>query len=197
MKNKTIFTYLLTYFFLNVIGIFCATQVWWTDGLNLSFLKKETLVLLFSAGIVWIGIIYLTILLIRTYIVKFDNQNFLGPLDLALNEFLKDKIGENLAVKFKNSMNIAFPIFILTIIIFINSMNFWEKYQLNKYGKEEIVIVKDIRKNKKGFPYIYFQYNNQKSATLLENSFKNLKIGDKFVIKYSSKNPKIIKYKEE
>lgn len=193
MKNKTIFTYLAVYSILNSIGILIASHFWWTDGLNLSFLKEETVALLFSAGMLWIGIIYFTIFLIRKFIVKITLQNFIGPIDLVSNEYYKNEIGEKSAIRFRQSMILSFPIFIVTVVLFIISMNAWKSFQLKNFGKSERVTIKEIKKDIKELPYVYFEYNNKKSSTLIRN-YKNLKIGDTIDIQYSIRNPKIIKW---
>jgi hypothetical protein len=197
MNLKTVITYLILYIILNSIGISIALNFWWTDSLNLSFLKKESFLLLMSIGLCWFGILYMSILIIRKFIVKINTQNFIGPIDLASNEMYQKQIGIENATKFKNSLTyIAFPILIITIIVFITSMNSYEVYELSKNGKVEKIKVKEIRNDIKQNPYIYFEYNNSKNETNLRNE-KKLKVGDEVSVIYSIKNPKIINYQKE
>lgn len=161
MNLKSIFLYIFLYLGLNAIGIYIATMNWWADGITLSYLKKESFSLVISAGICWIGILYLSILIIRILIVDIENPNFVGPIDLSLNEMYQKKIGIKNATKFKNALTlIAFPIMILTIFGFIKAMKSYESYQLNKYGIIEKVIVKEIRMDVKQNPYVHFDYGN-------------------------------------
>lgn len=158
--------------------------------------KKETLVLLLSAGIIWIGIIYLTIFLIRKFIIKAALFDFIGPIDLVSNEYYRKELGKKNAQKFQQSMILSFPIFIVTLMVFVISMNFWKSYQLNNFGKNELVTVEEIKKDIKGFPYVYIRYNGGKSATHLRD-YENLKVGDKVDIIYSTQNPNIVQYKNK
>ncbi|WP_131725558.1 MULTISPECIES: hypothetical protein [unclassified Chryseobacterium] len=195
MNSKAVVTYLVLYIILNSIGLSIALNFWWTDNLNLSYLKKESFLLLTSVGFSWIAILYLTILIIRKLIIKIKTQNFIGPIDLISNGMYQNEIGIKQATKFKNSMTlIAFPIFILTIIVFITSMNRYEIYELKKNGEMEKIKVKEIRNDIKHNQYIYFDYNIDKNSTNLRNG-KNLKVGDEVYIVYSRNNPKIINYK--
>ena len=197
MNTKNTITYLILYIILNSIGLSIALNFWWTDSLTLSFLKKESFLLLMSIGFCWIGILYMSILIIRKFIVKINTQNFIGPIDLASNEMYQKEIGIENATKFKNSLTfIAFPILIITIIVFITSMNSYEVYELSKNGKVEKIKVKEIRNDIKQNPYIYFEYNKNKNKTNLLNE-KKLKIGDEVSVIYSIKNPKIINYQNE
>ncbi|GEM_PF-3826577 len=197
MNTKNLITYLILYIILNSIGLSIALNFWWTDSLTLSFLKKESFLLLMSIGFCWIGILYMSILIIRKFIVKIKTHNFIGPIDLVSNEMYQKEIGIENATKFKNSLTfIAFPILIITIIVFITSMNSYEVYELSKNGKIEKIKVKEIRNDIKQNPYIYFEYNNNKNKTNLRNE-KKLKIGDEVSVIYSIKNPKIINYKNE
>lgn len=197
MNTKIIIAYLILYILLNSIGVCIAFHFWWTDSLTLSFLEKESLLLLLSVGVCWIGILYLSILIIRKFIVKIPNQKFIGPIDLVSNEMYQKEIGIKNATKFKNSLTfIAFPILIITIIIFITSMNSYEVYELSIYGKVEKIKVKEIKNDIKQNPYIYFEYNNYENETNLWNE-KKLKVGDEVFVVYSIKNPKIINYANE
>ena len=177
---------------LNIAGVFLASKLWWTDSLKLSFLKRESFLLLMSVGICWIGILYLSILIIRNFLINTNELNFVGPLDLISNEMYHKEIGDKAAKKFKNSLPIvAFPILILTIFGFIVSMNIYQENQLKKYGENEIVIVREIRKDIKQNLYVNFKYNKGKDEANLQNE-KGLKIGDKFQIIFSTENPEII-----
>ncbi len=197
MNTKIIITYLIVYILLNSIGVCIAFHFWWTDSLNLSSLTKESLSLLMSVGFCWIGILYLSILIVRKFIVKINNQQFIGPIDLASNEMYQKEIGVKNATKFKNSLTfVAFAILILSIIAFITSMNSYEVYELSIYGKVEKVKVKKIRNDVKKKSYIFFEYNNSKNETNLWNE-KKLKAGDEVIVVYSIKNPKIINYANE
>ncbi|KQS88806.1 hypothetical protein [Chryseobacterium sp. Leaf394] len=197
MNSRAVLTYLVLYIILNATGLSIALNFWWTDNLNLSFLKKESFLLLTSVGFSWIGILYLSILIIRKFIIKIKTQNFIGPIDLISNEMYQNEIGTKQATKFKNSMTlIAFTILVLTIIVLIKSMNRYEIYELTKYGKVEKIIVKEIRKDMKDNQYIYFYYNSSKNSTNLRNE-KNLKLGDEVQVIYSSNNPEIINYKNQ
>lgn len=126
-----------------------------------------------SVGFCWIGILYLSILIVRKFIVKINNQQFIGPIDLASNEMYQKEIGVKNATKFKNSLTfVAFAILILSIIAFITSMNSYEVYELSIYGKVEKVKVKKIRNDVKQNSYIFFEYNNSKNETNLWNEKK-------------------------
>ena len=197
MNNmKTELRYLIIYLILNTIGILVASTIWWTDNLNLSFLKEETLLLLFSTGICWIGIIHLSIFIIRKFIVKIDNSKFIGPIDLVFNEYYQNEIGIGNAIKFKKSMTlVSFSLFIVTIGCFFLGTNIYKNYQLNNYGVNETVRVKEIRFDMKENPYIYFEYNNGNSSTLLYN--KGFKVGDRTIIIFSINNPRIIEYQDK
>lgn len=197
MNTKTSLIYLILYVLLNSIGLSIALNFWWTDSLNLSFLKKESFLLLMSIGFCWIGILYMSILIIRKFIVKINTQNFIGPIDLISNEMYQEQIGIENATKFKNSLTfVAFPILIITIIVFITCMNSYEVYELSKNGIVEKIEVKEIRNDIKQNKYIYFEYNNNKNKTNLRNE-KKLKVGDEVSVIYSIKNPKIINYQNE
>jgi len=193
-KIKTI--YVFTYLLLNIIGVSLAFKFWWTDSLILSGLNKFTLILLFSIGISWIGILFISLMLSRMLILKSDEFNFVSPFRLLSNEYFRTEIGINKALKLKKTISlIAFPILILTIVSFIFLINIYENYQLKKYGVIETVFVKEIHHDIKQNEYAFIEYHNKKYSTNLYAD--SLKINQKTKIIYSKKNPNIVKYLKE
>lgn len=194
MKIQNQIKYIIVYLILNLAGVFLVSRFWWTDSLELSFFKRESFIILMSAGLCWIGILYLSILIIRKFIINDTVVKFIGPLDFISNEMYQKEIGYKEAVKFKKYLSlVAFPILILTVVGFIVLMNIYQDGQLKKYGKSELVIVSEIRKDIKQNPYVNFKYNNGKNETNMRNE-NNLKIGDKFQIIFSTENPEIVTY---
>jgi hypothetical protein len=165
--------------------------MWLADNLELSFLKREILLLLLSTAICWIGILHLSIFIVRKFIIKIDIPEFFGPIKLISNYFYKTHIGDERALKFKNLMSlISFSILFFTITSFIFGNSFYKNYQLKNYGKVEVVTVIEIHKDAQENPYIFFKYNNGKSSTNIYNEGYN--IGDKINIIYSVRNPKVV-----
>jgi hypothetical protein len=196
MNSKIKAKYLLIYILLNTTGFLLAFRFWWTDSLILSGLNKFTLLLLFSIGICWTGILFLSVMLSRHLILKPDNFNFISPFDLLTNEYYSSEIGIDKAKKIKNTITfIAFPTLFLTIASFIFLMNIYEKNQLKKHGIIESVSVKEIHYDIKQNPYAFIKYQNEKHST---NLFADsLKVNDTVKIIYSKSNPKIIEYLDE
>ncbi len=194
MTSKTIITYLSLYFLLSAIGLLIALNYWWTDNYTLSFLKKEVFFLGISYGFCWFGILFLTIFIIRKWFITIDNTGFISLLDTITDENLEQKIGVKNAKKFNKTLPfIAFPIMIISIVIFIMSMNKYKTYELtNNASKEEVKVIA-IKMSKKRNEYIYFEYNNKQNTVHLPND-QQLKIGDKTTVIYSNSNPKIIDY---
>lgn len=194
MTSKTIITYLALYFLLNAIGFIIALNYWCTDNYTLSFLKKEVFFLGISVGFCWFGVLFLTIFIIRKWFVTIDNTGFISLLDTITDENLEQKIGVKNAKKFNKTMPfIAFPILIVSIVIFIVSMNKYKTYELTNNASTEEVKVIAINRDIHRFEYIYFKYNNKQNTVHLPND-KQLEIGDKTNIIYSKNNPKIIDY---
>lgn len=192
MNYKIALKYISIYLSLNVTGISIASHFWWTDGLKLSYLHKETAFLLLSFGLCWIGVIYLSILISRKIKLKPDYFPFIGPIDIERIEILSKNLDEEIRKKLKRILPIiAFPIMSLTITSFILIMNGIKESQLNNYGKVEIVVVDQIQNDIKGIPYAIFKYNNDDFVLLPKN---DLSINDKIEIIYSNKNPKIVEY---
>lgn len=196
MNSKIKAKYLLIYLLLNTTGFFLAFRFWWTDSLILSGLNKFTLLLLFSIGICWIGILFLSVMLSRYLILKPDTFNFISPFGLITNEYFSSEIGIDKAKKIKNTITFtAFPTLFLTIASFIFLMNIYEKRQLKKYGIIESVSVKEINYDIKQNSYAFIKYQNEKhSINLFADS---LKVNDTVKIIYSRLNPKIIEYLDE
>jgi hypothetical protein len=196
MSLKTKAKYLFIYLLLNTIGILLAFKFWWTDSLILSRLNKFTMILLLSIGICWIGILFISVMLSRNFILKYDNFKFISPYGLLANEYYSSEIGIEKAKKLKNTITlIAFPTLFLTITAFIFSMNIYENHQLKKHGIIEVVNVKEIHYDIKQNPYAYFEFDNKKHTINL--SANSLKINDRIKIIYSKVNPNIVKYLDE
>jgi hypothetical protein len=196
MNLKIIVKYLFTYLLLNAIGILLAFKFWWTDPLLLSGLNKFTVILLLSIGVCWIGILFISVMLSRNFILKPDNFKFISPFGLLANEYYSSKIGIEKAKKLKTTITlIAFPTLFLTIATFMFSMNIYENHQLKKFGIIEVVSVKEIHYDIKQNRYAYFEFDNKKHRINL--SEKSLKINDITKIIYSKVNPNIVKYFNE
>lgn len=194
MTSKTIITYLSLYFLLSTIGLLIALNYWWTESYTLSLLKEEVFFLGISYGFCWFGILFLTIFIIRKWFITIDNTGFISLLDTITDENLEQKIGVKNAKKFNKTLPfIAFPIMIISIVIFIMSMNKYKTYELtNNASKEEVKVIA-IKMSIKRNEYIYFEYNNKQNTVHLPND-QQLKIGDKTTVIYSNSNPKIIDY---
>ncbi|MEA9413454.1 hypothetical protein [Flavobacterium sp. PL02] len=196
MNLKTSAKYLLIYLLLNTIGFLLAFRVWWGDSLILSELNLSTIILLFSIGISWFGILSISVMISRKLILQTDTSEFISLLGLVNSEYLSSEIGIDKAKKLKSTISlIAFPLLLLTIISFIFSMKLYENNQLKNYGVIESVNVKEIHYDIKQNPYIYFEYQNKNHNTNLPAH--TLKVNDITKIIYSSRNPKIIKYFDE
>lgn len=194
MKANIKFKYIVLYLTLTIISIIVALKFYWTDLLTLSFLGIEEFSLLAATGIYWMATIYISILIIRKYIIKLEIESFVGPLDLVTKEYFQETLGIKKAKKIKQSLYlITFPTFIISILIFNTTMNFYKQHELDENGKIESIVVKIINKNVRGYPYIFFEYNNGKNSYHLPNS-KNLSINDCTTIIYSKTNPEIVEY---
>ncbi|HRP89081.1 MAG TPA: hypothetical protein PKX92_03485 [Edaphocola sp.] len=186
--------YILIYSFLNIIGIYIALNFWWTDSLTFSYFGKEIAGLLISIALSWLGTLHLSILLSRIIFLKNDNYYFIGIWQIIESKhYITDKIDENTKKLLFNSIfYIGFPIFIITILLFIFSVNEIENYQIDNYGIKEKIktekIAYDIKENK----FFVINYNNMKNQTYLP--LENYNVGDTIEIIFSAKNPKIIKY---
>lgn len=173
-----------------------AFKFWWTDPLILSGFNKFTLILLLSIGICWIGILFISVMISRNFILKLDDFKFISPFGLLANEYYSSKIGIEKAKRLKTTITLtAVPTLFLTIVTFIYSMNIYENFQLKKYGIIEVVSVKEIHYDIKQNPYAYFEFNNKKNSINL--SANCLKVNDRTKIIYSKVNPNIVKYLNE
>ncbi len=178
---------------LNSIGFLLAFKFWWTDSLSLSFLGKEVLVLLFSTGICWIGILFLSIIIGRTIYLKPDSFRFVSPLGLVINNSFINELGIDKVRSIRNIMSFTAPIILtLTITGFFFFVKIYKKNQLKSYGIIEKVKVKGIRLDVKKNPYIFFRYNNGNDSTYLPQ--RPLITGDEVLIIYSGNNPDIVEY---
>ena len=183
--------YLTIYLISNSIGVFIASKMWLADNLELSYFKKEIMLLLLSTAICWFGILHLSIFIVRKFILKIDINEFYGLIRLTSNNFLKAYIGEESALKFKKFFSlISFSVLLITITAFISGNSLYKNYQLKNFGKVEEVTVIEIHKDAQENPYIFFKYNNGKSSTNIYNEGYN--IGDKINIIYSVRNPKVV-----
>lgn len=196
MNSKIKAKYICIYLLLNAIGIFLAFKFWWTNSLILSGLNEFSLALLFSIGICWIGILFISVMVSRMLILKSDEFDFITPFGLLTNESFRTKIGESKALKLKSTMSlIAFPTLFLTIGSFVFLINIYENYQLKKYGIIETVFVKEIHYDIKKNEYAFIEYQNKKYSTNL--SANSLKVNEETKIIYSKENPNIVKYLKE
>jgi hypothetical protein len=189
--------YLLIFLFLFSIGISVAYNFWWTDSVNLSYFGKEMAALLFSIGVCWFGVLYLSILISRKLTLKNDQYQFIGLLDIQPIEFISRNIID-IATQKKLSHALpftAFPIMIVLVLTFILTMHKIEIFQLNKYGIIEHVEIKSSKYTIKNIPYNHIEYGNGKFSTNL--SQEKYKVGDKVQIIYSRKNPQIVKYLDD
>jgi len=194
MAFQTVTKYFLIFLILNLVGIFVAYNFWWTDGVRLSYFGKETAALLFSAGISWFGVVYLSIYISRKIILKNDKYQFIGLLDIYQVEIFSRNIIDSETRKKVVSILpfVAFPMMIALIVFFVIAMSEVENYQLNKYGTIELVEIKRTENTIRQIPYNHIEYNNEKNSINLPQT--HYKVHDKVKIIYSYKNPKIVKY---
>ncbi|WP_291141785.1 hypothetical protein [Flavobacterium sp. UBA7680] len=199
MNLKIKAKYLSLYLILNAIGILLAIRYWWTDPLILSGLNKYTIILLLSVGICWIGILFLSIMLIRLLIVKIDNYKFISPLDLTNNKYYASEIGVDKAKRFEKAITfIGFPMLFLTIFSFRFLIEIYENNELKTNGVIEKIVVKKLNKDIKNNSYVFIEYENKKHSVNLRSDY--LRLNDTITIIYSNRNPEIVKifneYKE-
>ena len=98
----------------------------------------------------------MTIFIIRKWFITIDNSGFISLLDISTNENLQQKIGVKNAKKINKTMPfIAFPILIVSIVIFIVSMNKYKTYELINNASTEEVKVIAINRDIHRFEYIY------------------------------------------
>jgi hypothetical protein len=167
---------------------------WWTDSLTFSYFKKEPLALFASIGICWLGICYLAVLVVRATF-NIINEKFIGPIDLAFNEYYYKDIGYTNAKKFKIRFTlIACSLLIFTLIIYYLGVKYYGENQLEKFGQTQMVKVLEIRKDIKKNEYIHFAYGHGQTTNLLN---KDYRVGDSISIRYARSNPKIIEYTDE
>jgi len=192
MNSKAKVKYLAIYLLLNVLGILLAFQFWWTDSLTLSKLNRVTFILLLSVGICWIGILFLSILISRCFIVKLAKIDFISPIDLISNNYFLSEIGLQKAKKLKRTITLTgFSILFLTILSFRILMKIYENNELKKHSVLENVVVKKINYDIKKNSYVFIEYKQKQHNTNLRLDY--LKLNDTILIIYSKKNPKIIK----
>src|SRR6218665_241183 len=199
MNLKTKTKFLSIYLILNAIGVLLAIKYWWTDPLILSGLNKVIIILLFSIGICWIGILFFTIMIIRLLIVNIDHHQFISPFDLISNEYYVSEIGLKKAERFKRAISfIGFPILFLTIFLFRYSVKIYENNELTTNGVIENIVLKKINKDIKGNNYIFIEYGNGKYSVNFRSDY--FRVNDTIKIIYSNQNPDIVKifneYKE-
>jgi len=196
MNLKVRIKYIIIYLTLNLIAIFLAIRFWWIDPIVLSYLNIYTITLLFSVGISWIGILFISIMITRDLFLEKDKFNFISPLSLINNNYYISEIGLEKARKIKSAINIsAFIILFLTIASFNYLIGFYEKYELKKYGVIENIVIAKTNTNIKKNNFVLIEYANKKNSINLRSD--SLRINDKIQIIYSSKNPKIVKYYNE
>ena len=190
MKVNIEIKYIIVYSILTITSIILALQFWWTDLHSLSQLTIELMALLLSAGIYWMAIIYISIFVIRKYVLELEIKDFIGPIDLVTNEYFQ-KILEVKSLKIYLNFTSCL-LFISSIIVFNVIMNTYKHHEINENGKIETIIVKDIHIGGHGSVHIYFEYNHKDYYHL--PNMKNLNIGDSTSIIFSTENPKLVEY---
>jgi len=190
MKVNIEIKYIIVYSILTITSIILALQFWWTDLHSLSQLTIELMALLLSAGIYWMAIIYISIFVIRKYVLELEIKDFIGPIDLVTNEYFQ-KILEVKSLKIYLNFTSCI-LFISSIIVFNVIMNTYKHHEINENGKIETIIVKDIHIGGHGSVHIYFEYNHKDYYHL--PNMKNLNIGDSTSIIFSTENPKLVEY---
>lgn len=192
MNSKIKGQYLAVYFILNIVAFLLAFKFWWTDRLLLNGLNESTLMIFFSVGISWIGILFLSIMITRILVIKEDNFSFISPLNLTYDSYYSE-IGLEKAKKVKITFTvIAFPILFITIFSFVFLMRFYENYELDKNGVIENVLIKRVTEDVKHNKYALIEYKSNKHTIHL--SADSLKENDSVKIIYSKRNPMIVKY---
>lgn len=193
MDLKIKFQYFLIYISLTAIAVVIAINVWWTDPLTMSSLNKDTLALIASAGISWLGIVFLSIYIVRIILLK-QEKDFISPLTLASEDFI-NRITVDRFKKFKLWLSgISFPLFFLTIAVFVYSMSLYKEQEL-KNGITQSVLVKEIRYDKKKNAYAHFLYSYGSNNFESNLPLKHLKQGDTTEIVFSKTNPDIVDYR--
>lgn len=190
--------YITTYIILNSLGIYLAYKNWWISE---SSNPIPGFVLFFYAGICWIGIVFLGIMISQIISFRQEKKYFISPFSLATKGDYKERFGDD-AKRMKISVQIiSFGILFLTFFVFVTIMHLVKNYQLKEYGVTEYAKIKSISKDAKGNEFSSIRYNKSKnSSTLLTKYFtdpKEYDIGDSIKIIYSSKNPDIVELFKE
>ena len=185
---------MLIYMFLNSLGMYLAFQNWWTSE---SASPAPIFILLLYAGICWIGILFLSIMISQLIMLKQDKKSFISLFSLFSKNDYDDHFGANAKAMNRSVQITSFGILIFSIIIFSSAMQLVKNYQLKKYELLEYAKIQYISTDVKGNEYSYIEYNNRKSSsTILTKSYSNNKkqinSGDSIKIIYSSQNPEIV-----
>jgi hypothetical protein len=194
MNFKIGLQYLIIYITLAITSISIATRFWWTDSLTLSFANKQSMAIVGSVGIMWLGILFLSIFIIRNIFLKTE-RGFISPLIFADEDFIA-RIGVHKAKKVRKWLSIiAFTILFLSIFLFIYIMRIYKENQIQIYGTTQTVMVKEVMYDIKENPYAHIEYYYGKVKYETNLSLNQLKKGEKVEIVFSRNNPAIIKYK--
>ncbi|GAB2843257.1 hypothetical protein [Ferruginibacter profundus] len=186
MSKKTALTYLS----IGLIPIFLAYTLcfnyWWV---NIEDIHFPTII---SVWITWVAANTLGVFISRLAYFKDLGNNYIGLIKLTDTGFLKDSIGKNKAARFKYlSSFFAVLILIVTSIIFYFHTNYFELFQLNKYGLSKQVIVKKISFSNGRRIEFEFDYNQKRYYKVVHSQV--YEINDTVPIVFSYVNPDIIK----
>jgi len=194
MKLKQKIIYLLIYLVLACTSVYIAMQFWWTDYLTLSYLNRQVIALLGSVGLMWVGIVFLSIFIVRLLFLK-EEKGFITPLNFIDEDFIKRR-GLVYAKKVKYwFIGIAFGVLFLSISLFRYCMSIYKDNQLTANGVTQMVTVHEIKSDAQNNQYAHFKYyyNGQEYETNLP--LNQLKQGDRTEIVFSKDNPDIVDYR--
>ena len=174
--------------------MYLAFKNWWTSE---SASPAPIFILLLYAGICWIGILFLSIMISQLVILKQDKKAFISLFSLFSKDDYKDRFGEKAKAMDKSVQIISFGILIFSIFIFASTMQLIKNYHLKNYKVLENAKIQYISKDVKGNEYAFVEYNSGESSSsiLTKRYFKNQKqinSGDSIKIIYSSQNPEIV-----
>ncbi len=194
MPKISITPYLIIYITLTIISFWTAFHFWWLDPYTAETLSPEFLALLGAAGLYWLGILHLSVLLVRKLIVKNDRLGYVNPFTFIGWDYA-EKLGKEKFAKAKKIFSfIAFGIFIVSIAIFIGAMKIYKQSAL-KNGILKTVIIEGIDKTPKQIPYARFEFEYKEELYQTHLPQNNLQVGDSVEIVISNNNPKIVEYK--
>jgi len=194
MRNKSYLTVIILIIFLISIGLFNTYTFWFNSKFDKSPIEEGFSFICCGLSSLLLGNL-LTYIFVVPKNIKFNFFTLIG--NEKWNAF-KNDVGEQKAIRIKKTNSISFLLLAGFIgFSLVYSLNKYEEYQLENFGKKQEVEITNIYKSLQGHAITNIKYKYEGKVYHKELFLEKQKLHEKVEIIFSANDPRIAMWNDK